>query len=1035
MKKSICIPQLFLALLLTAFCLLPTDLNAQTTHDFRGGEVVIPVGAAPPGPIQFKNRSRTDFYDFTIVIESQNGTALNFSIDTVTIDGKTYNETHNTGSFVRIEADTNSNGTYKPGDRIPRNNGTTRTIRVTLTSHPTVPYNIRIQPTSNTASAVMVSATGQNFGPCGTYMTQFPLEAVQANTYQGLEFGEVNTTAIELTQMHLTPQGPFFIMDAFLLDAQGLPMPGSIYSPSGGMLIFPQPVLPGDTFGIQMIPSALLPNQPMMVQACLGLPPFEEPFFQISGIDQVVFGSGTNATPTTRGNFRFEYLTPMTHGEKFLNILYQPIYLGDTNIYWIGQNITLDHFTDTMEMSMGFEMLPGADSLPTSALPLCNLSVVISDTIYRAPNHFGTPFFSPYTFQPQVDNYGFTVTNTLPLSVWTPPLASIWETWENKKAEGMECNMVNHDLDASNHPGGNGANDYAGDINACGPVATTNSFSWLRKIHPDIDQKLAAAFGPQGAASERAMLTEFSKMMKRTHNSTTSNSNFIKAKLEFIDKYKLPMKVSYQTVPPSPGNPDVDSPNDCYGHKAKNESLTPPNPAPLGGIHPEWIYDRVKEKCDTEILVQYGDYDPLTKRMIMRKGHFVTVTKMGKIFGNWYIRWKDDQDQANADPRKLRHGLSNIVEGDEGLLWLPMEDVDHPEWGKCYITDVFAECYDSNVTFNAVKGRAFEDANGNNLQDPGDPGVEGATVKLVDSNSGLVVGEAKTDEEGNYLFHDLPPGDYHVAFTDLPPGYDRSAKDVGADDEIDSDFNPLGVSDQFTLNGSPKDHLDAGLIPNRIIRILPKTFLQIALDPATLEMLPLLDNQELLPETEPFTAMGLSLMAYRYDSLERYKFTVKPIDWIVIELRDGNDSTIILGALPAVILPDGTIVGANGKPLTFYDIPHGNFFVVIRPRNGLALMTNFSIFMDHDPTQIDFSSPSLPVYGVDSRTLVGGKMAITSGDGNSDGVINAADRSGTWNFRNAVGYLPWDINFDGVVNAADRSQAWNNRNKQAELPE
>ncbi len=1038
MKKYKFLTPLILALLLMAFCLLPTEMNAQTVHEWKGGEEIIPVGAAPPGPIEFKNKSKTDFYDFTIVIESQNGLPLPFSIDTVTIDGKTYNETHNTGSFVRIEADTNGHGAYESGERIPKNNSTTRTIRVTLTSHPTVPYNIRIQPTSNTASAVMVSADG-NFGPCGSYLTTFSPEGVLANTYEGMMFNDVNTTAIELNELFLQPMGPpFFIMDAVLLDGNGLPVPGSIFSPSGGVLSFPFPILPGQEFGVQIFPNQLIPNAPMMVQACLGLPPFPEPFFEISAVNQIDLhlpgGQGIN----TAGELRFKYETPLTSAESYLNILYQPIAFGDTNIYWIGQNITLEHFYDTMELSMGFDMLPGQATLPPTAPSLCNFAITISDTIYTDISHFGPVFFSPYIFITR----DILIGPNLPL----PPIPPITfpggiipplppRHWETTTSKGVliGCNMINIDLDSSSYRSGEGGpyvpNDYAGDWNACGPVATANSFSWLRSIHPDIDAKLGAAFG-QGDSAQRKMLAEFSEMMDRLGEDQVSIRDFIEAKLDFIDKYKLPMRVAYQSVfLVQAGDSTIDSPNDCYGHKARNESVNPPNPAPHGRISPDWVYDRLGENCDTEILLQWMKVDAMGN-ITYTNGHYVTLTGIRQNNGNWRIRWKDDTDQS--DEGGLRHGISDMTVDNQGIVWIP--GLDNPALGRCFVEDVIVECYDSTVTHNSTKGRAFEDSNGSGTQDPGEGGVEGVTVKLMDSNTGLEVGETKTDKDGNYLFPDLPPGDYHVAFSDLPPGYDYSAKDVGADDEIDSDVNILGVSDQFTLNGSPQGHLDAGLVPNRIVRIAPKVILQTTLDPATQEMIPLLDNQGFLPETEPFTAMGMSLMAYRYDSLERYYFTVKPIDWIVIELRDANDSTLILGALPAVILPDGTIVGANGQPLTFFGIPHGNFFVVIRPRNGLALMTNFAIYLDNDPTQIDFTSPSLPVYGTDSRTPVGGKMAITAGDVNFDGVVNAADRSGTWNNRNAVGYLPWDINFDGVVNAADRSGTWNNRNKQQELP-
>lgn len=1036
MKKQTYIQLFILALLFSIYSFLPHQVHAQTVHEWKGGEEIIPVGAAPPGPIEFENRSNTHFYDFTIVLESQNGLPLPFSIDTVTVDGKTYNETHNTGSFVRIEADTNANGTYKDSERIPKKSSVNRKIQVTLTSHPTVPYNIRIQPTSATASAVMVSANG-NFGPCGTYMTTFSDEGVIANTYEGMMFNDVNTTGLPITELHLQPMGPpWFIMDAIPLDGVGLPMPGGFYSPSGGTVSFPQPILPGEPFGVQIIPNALIPNQPMMLQACLGLPPFDEPFFQISGIDLLDVGAPFHSGITTKGELRFQYETPLTHALKYLNILYQPTHFGDTSIYWIGQNIALEHFTDTMEMTLPFDMLPGATGIPLSAPPLCDLAIFITDSIYTGIGNFGPTFFSPYSFTTREVSFGPNMispeelSRPLPSGVTLPPIR--WER-ENSRGVLIGCNMVNHDLDSTQYRGGQGGpyvpNDYAGDWNACGPVATTNSFSWLRTIHPDIEQKLGAAFG-QGDSAQRKMLAEFSEMMERANEQGVHMFDFIEAKLEFIDKYKLPMRVTYQSVF---SDSTIESPNDCYGHTAENSSVNPPNPAPYGKISPEWIYDRVDENCDTELFVMWrNDTLNLTtgdRDTVYGGGHYITVTGVRENNGNWRLRWKDDEHQERAGG--LRHGISDMRVGPEGVIWIP--GLDDGDW-ECFIKDAIVECYDSTVTFNAIKGRAFEDGNGNGTQEPGEGGVEGATVRLVDSN-GDVVEETTTDENGEYVFQNPPSGDYHVEFDNLPPGYDFSPQNVGANDSIDSDVDANGHTGTITLNNNPEGNTDAGLVPNRISRLAPQLWLPTLIDPATQEMVPQLDNQGYLPETEPFTAMGMTLMAFTKDSLYRENFTQSIVDWIVVELRDGNDSTVIIGAIPGVLLTDGRILGADGKPLIFYGVPHGNYFIVIRPRNGLALMSDFSIALDNQATSIDFSSPSLPIYGTDTRTsLPGGKMALTLGDANADGIINAADRSGVWNFRNAVGYLPWDINLDGVCNAADRSEVWNKRNMQQQLP-
>lgn len=63
-----------------------------------------------------------------------------------------------------------------------------------------------------------------------------------------------------------------------------------------------------------------------------------------------------------------------------------------------------------------------------------------------------------------------------------------------------------------------------------------------------------------------------------------------------------------------------------------------------------------------------------------------------------------------------------------------------------------------------------------------------------------------------------------------------------------------------------------------------------------------------------------------------------------------------------------------------------------------------------------------------------GVWAMIAGDTDGSGVIDAADRSSTWNDRNQSGYLNSDVNMSGVTDAADRSTTWNNRNKSTAVP-
>ncbi|MEZ4707401.1 MAG: SdrD B-like domain-containing protein [Caldilineaceae bacterium] len=100
-------------------------------------------------------------------------------------------------------------------------------------------------------------------------------------------------------------------------------------------------------------------------------------------------------------------------------------------------------------------------------------------------------------------------------------------------------------------------------------------------------------------------------------------------------------------------------------------------------------------------------------------------------------------------------------------------------------------------------------------------GVEGVTVRLFNADGspyipagGVNQLTTTTNQDGNYLFTALPPGDYFVEFdlTTLPTGYQVTLQDVG-DDATDSDVGADGrtAATGFLSNGADNLTLDMGI--------------------------------------------------------------------------------------------------------------------------------------------------------------------------------------------------------------------------------
>ncbi len=104
----------------------------------------------------------------------------------------------------------------------------------------------------------------------------------------------------------------------------------------------------------------------------------------------------------------------------------------------------------------------------------------------------------------------------------------------------------------------------------------------------------------------------------------------------------------------------------------------------------------------------------------------------------------------------------------------------------------------------------WSDTNQNGIQDIGEAGIAGVNVTL-ERPDGSVVATTTTDVNGQYLFSNLAPGSYVVAFG-KPSGYTSSTPNSGANDTIDSDADATsGKTGTYVLvAGQYNQTVDAG---------------------------------------------------------------------------------------------------------------------------------------------------------------------------------------------------------------------------------
>ncbi len=137
----------------------------------------------------------------------------------------------------------------------------------------------------------------------------------------------------------------------------------------------------------------------------------------------------------------------------------------------------------------------------------------------------------------------------------------------------------------------------------------------------------------------------------------------------------------------------------------------------------------------------------------------------------------------------------------------------------------------------------------------------------------------------------------------------------------------------------------------------------------------------------------------------------------MVELRDATDSSIIIASQSALIQRDGDVVSVTGSDVSF-NIPQGDYFVAIKHRNHLGIISASTVALSSTGTFLDFSSDSTLASG-GSLALVdigNGFFAMYAGDATGDGnilntdIINAISNSGGINVYNSA-----DTNMDGNI--------------------
>jgi len=124
-----------------------------------------------------------------------------------------------------------------------------------------------------------------------------------------------------------------------------------------------------------------------------------------------------------------------------------------------------------------------------------------------------------------------------------------------------------------------------------------------------------------------------------------------------------------------------------------------------------------------------------------------------------------------------------------------------------------------------LSGKLWQDLNENGTQQANEPAGENIRVVLY-TCQGDSLDQQFTDANGNYLFANLPAGDYYLVFKGLPSGFVFTSQDVGINEEVDSDADGNGLTACISLEPCEVEDEgpDGGINPERVTKCAATDF-------------------------------------------------------------------------------------------------------------------------------------------------------------------------------------------------------------------
>ena len=191
-----------------------------------------------------------------------------------------------------------------------------------------------------------------------------------------------------------------------------------------------------------------------------------------------------------------------------------------------------------------------------------------------------------------------------------------------------------------------------------------------------------------------------------------------------------------------------------------------------------------------------------------------------------------------------------------------------------------------------------------------------------------------------------------------------------------------------------------------------------------------LASSNLLPLNQPYNVSPWNIN----DNSVITSIAANYVDWILIQLRD--DSTNTRYSKAAILTDVGIVLNSDGSPFSFSSISSGQYYIVIRHRNHLDIMSAGKVQIENNvKVDYNFTDSQSKAFGPDAMANLGnGKFAMFSGDGDVNGTVNVLDYRAVADNIYFAGYAQGDLGMNGIINVLDYSFVIKNIFRKTQLP-